>query len=574
MCKPLFTGAIVCCATLINTPQLLANEISVNEYTGELTSEFAFQRFLDTHNEPSLGAAYSPGGGLSIEDIARRRLETARSVWLTSNTLSQNAIDLINTIGAIGDEGLDPAAYYHQQLLDIQATAIDKLDSQQVNRVFKNAFLKLARDLSRGIVDPQTAQKQWYRAAMGANAESLLTQLQQNLIDFQQAMDQARPQNKMYQGQIEILRLYRQKDESRQVFVAEGKKLQLGDTDKRIAQLKRALIEAGDLDAAVAIDNKFHDSLQQAVISFQERHGLETDGVVSSATLKAINVPYAERIAQLQANLERWRWMPANLEDTHIMVNIPEYRLRMTNAGSQIFEMPVVVGKPKHQTPVFSETMKHVVFAPTWTVPSSITNNELIPLEKRKPGYLQSEQIDFYRWTNGGGLKRVPRSSVTSATLNQKPFPYVLQQRAGDKNALGKVKFLMPNKHSIYLHDTQAKKLFVKAKRAFSHGCIRLADPDLMAYVIMQMEGHLQSDISDLMQTTSTTTIDLDSHIPVHLAYFTAWQDENGKTHFREDIYKQDKRLDKALRAQSRKDVIAANRAHSYRKLARVAQGR
>lgn len=553
-----------------------ANNISVGEFASGIEGQHSFQRFLGAASEPALGAAYSVTGDLgtgelSLKEISERRTRTADSVWKNQNGLSQNATNLIDTISAIANEGLDPDAYYHQQLQNIRRTDIEKLDDKKFNQLFENAFLALTTDLAQGAVDPLKAQKEWHRPAQGADAKSLLEELQQGLIDFQQAMDLARPQHPMYEGQIKSLRTYREKDASRQVFVEDGEKLQIGDDAARVTSLKQALQELGDLAVDSDVDTIFDETLKQAVVSFQERHGLEPDGIVSQATLKALNVPYATRITQLQANLERWRWMPARLEDTHILVNLPEYRLRMNNAGTQIFEMPVVVGKPKHQTPIFSETMKHVVFAPTWTVPSSITNDELIPLEKRKPGYLKSEEIDFFRWTDNG-LKRVPRSSVTRETLNRRPFPYMLRQRAGDKNVLGKVKFLMPNKHAIYLHDTQAKKLFGKAKRAFSHGCIRLGDPDLMAYVIMQMDGHKQSEISTLMEATTTTKVDLETHIPVHLAYFTAWQDENGRTHFREDIYKQDQRLDKALRAQSRKDVRFAKRTRSESLLAKVAQ--
>ena len=224
----------------------------------------------------------------------------------------------------------------------------------------------------------------------------------------------------------------------------------------------------------------------------------------------------------------------------------------MMHNDSQIFEMDVVVGKPKHMTPVFSETMKQVVFAPTWTVPGSITNEELIPIEKRSPGYLEREQIDFFRHTSSG-LKRVPRSQITRETLDQSPLPYVLRQRAGDKNVLGKVKFMFPNKHAVYMHDTQAKKLFGEPQRAFSHGCIRLSNPDLMAYVIMQLDGYQQSEVNDFMALTDTTNVNLDTHIPVHIAYFTAWQDEYGMMHFRDDIYKQDQRLIQALDAKQGK---------------------
>lgn len=528
---------------------------------------------------PELGRAYSLNNEIGRNGISKPI--NPELLWVDGLNLTDGAEALINTVRALADEGLDPDAYYYTQLVQIQEAAPSNLNKTKVTELFERVFIKLVSDLGGGTVDPQTYQKRWHRAAIGIDETALLEEVQQGSKTVQEAIDYARPSHPMYQSQSNMLKKLHKLALNEQSIIADGEKIQIGDHGVRVDQLRAVLIEKGDLasqgNSALSpvtsnhpyrlsldvtdntTENEFDAELEAAVKAFQVRHGLEPDGVVAKLTLDALNRPLADRIKQVTANLERWRWMPTMLEDKHIMINIPEYKLRMTNAGEQIFEMPVVVGKPRHQTPVFSEEMNHIVFAPTWTVPSSITNNELIPLEKRNPGYLLKEKIDFFKWV-GNRLKPVSRSLITAETYNRRPFPYMLRQRAGKDNVLGRVKFMMPNPHNVYMHDTQAKKLFRKAKRAYSHGCIRLANPDLMAYVIMQMEGHDQETIKDYMALTQTTRVDLDSNIPTHLVYFSAWQDQEGTMHFREDIYGQDKRLIKALKNKTRANIVAANR--------------
>lgn len=499
---------------------------------------------------PELGAAYTaeqPGSKVQTSNI-----------WLNDNELSKPARDLINYIARMDQHGLNSGRYNHNDLQAMLDKEITEDDRDRVSSSLHRAFKKVANAIGGGIIDPTVSQQEWDREAVSIDTDTLLVQISRGLMDVDTAFSSIEPKDPRYQGLKDMLQALYKLDLSDQIFVEAGKDLQPGGEDESVQQLKNALIATGDLKQKNASSRIYDTDLEMAVQRFQLRHGLETNGLVDKKTLQHLNTPIADRIAQVRANLERWRWFPSELEESHIMVNIPEYRVRMIHSKDALFEMDVVVGKPKHMTPVFSETMKQVVFAPTWTVPASITNDELIPIEKRSPGYFEREEIDFFRHTSSG-LKRVPRSAVTRETLDQKPFPYMLRQRAGNKNVLGKVKFLFPNKHAVYMHDTQAKKLFEKPQRAFSHGCIRLSNPDLMAYVIMQLDGYEQSEVNDYMALTSTTNVHLNTPIPVHIAYFTAWQDEYGMMHFREDIYKQDQRLIQALDAKQGKiDRLAA----------------
>jgi len=249
-------------------------------------------------------------------------------------------------------------------------------------------------------------------------------------------------------------------------------------------------------------------------------------------------------------NLERWRWMPRDLGDRHIMVNVPSYNLTMMNGDQRIADMAVVVGSKRHNTPIFSQGAEFVEVAPTWTVPASITNNEILPIERKKPGYIDSERMDYFKWV-GGKLVKVPRSQITPEDFHKRPFPYVLRQRAGKENALGGIKILMPNKHAVYMHDTQAKSLFAKTDRAYSHGCIRLSDPFRLGSLLLQLDGKTPEQTQSFLDKKKTTRVRLKQKTPTHISYLTAWVDDDGKLNTRKDIYKNNKPLISALHAKN-----------------------
>jgi len=527
------------------TPVQSANDYSwFHEDAAFELNTHSDNRVLFNSGEPGIGAAKSIYVATKYDNQNDQRPQ----IWTDGERLTENGERLLQLIHNPASTGL-PQVFVENlsRIVNQSAHSADGIIPTTFGESEMDIlFNHLVNAIGSGMVDPLQTQKEWMRESDSVDSGQLRKQILSGVQNLDQAISSITPQHWMYKSLEKMLVQLEALDQTKQIFVPSERKLEQGMEVPAVNILKSALIATGDYNSQSNTDNQFGTDLKMAVERFQIRHGLEVDGIVSTATFAALNTPIQNRIDQVKANMERWRWFPAKLEQTHILVNIPEYRLRMQHEEEPIFEMDIVVGKPKHMTPIFSETMKHVVFAPTWTVPASITDEELIPKELRSPGYLESEEIDFFVRTSKG-LQRIDRSSITPEALLEKPFRYTLRQRAGDKNVLGKVKFLMPNKHAIYLHDTQAKKLFGEAERAFSHGCIRLANPDLMAYVIMQLEGHGQSEVRDFMALEKTTTVNLDKHIPVHMAYFTAWQDESGKMHFREDIYKQDERLIMAM---------------------------
>jgi murein L,D-transpeptidase YcbB/YkuD len=277
-----------------------------------------------------------------------------------------------------------------------------------------------------------------------------------------------------------------------------------------------------------------------AVKSFQELHSIAATGVVDDKTLAALNVPLDWRIRQVAINLQRWRWMPDDLGERHFFVNIPYYHLIAREAGKPVMDIRVVVGKPGHNTPIFSEDMESVVFSPYWNIPDTIAENETAPAVARDPNYLARQGIEILRVSNSG-TETVSASDVKWDNPDAMKG-LVFRQKPGDSNALGHVKFLFPNEYNVYLHDTPADSLFAKPGRAFSHGCVRVEEPETLAKYVLK--GYPEWDdqaIFGAMRAGVEKHVRMKAKIPVHIAYFTAWVDENGGLHFQPDIYGYDK---------------------------------
>jgi murein L,D-transpeptidase YcbB/YkuD len=290
---------------------------------------------------------------------------------------------------------------------------------------------------------------------------------------------------------------------------------------------------AGSLEPGTA-------DLTAAVKSFQELHALAPTGIVDDKTLAALNVPLDWRIRQVAINMQRWRYMPDDLGERHFLVNIPYYHLVARESGKPVMDIRVVVGKPGNNTPVFSDEMETVVFSPYWNIPDTIAENETAPAVARDPNYLARQGIEVMRISSSG------TETVNAADVKwddpDAVKGLVFRQKPGDGNALGHVKFLFPNKHNVYLHDTPADALFAKPGRAFSHGCIRVEEPEMLAkYVLKDYPEWDDQSIFAAMRAGVEKHVKLKKAIPVHIAYFTAWVDENGGLHFQPDIYGYDK---------------------------------
>ncbi len=278
-----------------------------------------------------------------------------------------------------------------------------------------------------------------------------------------------------------------------------------------------------------------------AMKRFQSRHGLEAKGLIGKQTVLALNVPPVERARQIMLNMERWRWMPENLGPHHFMVNLAAYELQEIENHDVIGEMNVVVGAVATQTPEFSDELEYVEINPTWTVPYSISTGEMLPKLRKNPF---AYAADFDVFMNGS---LTSWGSIDWNAYGRGKFPFTFRQHPGPKNALGKVKFMLPNAHNIYLHDTPSKDKFLQTTRAFSHGCIRLSKPIELAYrVVGEIAGWPRAKIDATLKGGKTTRVPLPEHIPVHLIYATAFDGANG-IEFRPDVYGRDRKLYAAL---------------------------
>lgn len=299
-----------------------------------------------------------------------------------------------------------------------------------------------------------------------------------------------------------------------------------GASSPAVVTLKKRLTISGDMPASDT-SQLFNDTVMNGIKNFQQRHGYTPDGVLTEAMVKEMNVPALTRLKQVLMNMDRMRWLAAEPKGDLIVVNIPAFVLHMYEGGKKVFDMDVVVGKEGHNTMMFNGDLNQVVFSPYWNVPPSIVRNEILPAIAKNSNYLESQNMEIVN--SNGELPEI-------------------RQRPGGENALGQVKFLFPNSFNIYFHDTPSKSLFEKDKRAFSHGCIRLREPEKMAnYVLRKQPEWTPEKISEAMNAGEEKYVKVKDPIPVIVTYYTAWAGEDGKLNFRDDIYAHDSKLAKKM---------------------------
>jgi murein L,D-transpeptidase YcbB/YkuD len=291
-----------------------------------------------------------------------------------------------------------------------------------------------------------------------------------------------------------------------------------GDSNNTIKALKKRLYTSGDMEF-IDTSSLYNKELVAVVKKVQKRHGFKEDGLVFTEFLKELNVPVEKRIHQLKININRLEKMEIT-SGTRLVANIPEFKLHVYEGDQHIFDMPIVVGKSSSKTISFNDQMKHVVFSPYWNVPSSIVSAEILPAMDRDRTYLKRNGYEQVGSENG-----LPK----------------IRQKPGKNNSLGLVKFIFPNSHNIYFHDTPAKSLFQARKRTFSHGCIRLAEPEKLARYLLKDQNWDDARIKKAMHAGKEQWVALDKPVAVSITYITAWVGNDGEINFREDVYGHDK---------------------------------
>ncbi len=469
-----------------------------------------------------------------------------KPIWVRDTGPKTKGKKLLEFIGRAPEHGLVSSDYWQDEI-NSRIGASDPKVLAELDLLMSRAFIDLAQDLNAGRVEPSSFNRELHIYPQSLGAATLLNgaEAADDIIPY---MESLAPQSARY------ARLRAKLAEYRGVAAAggwtnvpEGEVLKPGMDDPRVAILRTRLMEMGDLPEGAHEGTVYEGHIIKAVQWFQYRHGLAKDGVVGPATLAAINTPVGDRIVSLELNMERRRWLPADFGEFYVFVNLADQFLKVVQNGKTIHTALVVVGKPFFRTPVFTKEMKYIVFNPYWNVPRSIAVNELLPDLIDNPGALQHQNI---RVLSGGG--EVNPYTVNWSSYGRNNFPFRLRQDPGPSNALGRVKFMFPNEFNIYIHDTPAKSLFSRPTRAFSHGCIRVQNPDQLAEVLLSGQGWDRSRIDASFAQVEKLVVGLQEPIPVHITYLTSFVNKDMSAHFRADVYGRDVPLSEALAASRR----------------------
>lgn len=467
---------------------------------------------------------------------------------------------LIDAICTADLDGLHPWEYDLEPVRDalrrVEAEGAEPGDVASLELRFTGLFLEYGADLAAGRHDPRRVEKQWYIRTPQATIDSMLTAALA-AESFEEMRAALVPQQEEYADLAAALREYRGIDSAGGwPKIPAGEPVAVGERDGRAPVLRQRLAATGDLTSARKTDSIYDAELAAAVARFQARHGLDVDSSLGEKTRGALNVSVADRIGQIALNLERLRWIPRSFGDRYILVNIPSYYLQAYDEGQKVLDMKVVVGDEYGSaTPVFSDSMSYVVFRPYWNIPESILADEILPKAREDASYLARNNYEIVK--SADDPEPVDLSDLEWTGPDDGGFPYLARQKPGPGNALGDVKFMFPNRFSIYLHDTPADHLFDRSARALSHGCIRVEDPVRLAEFVFAGDSEWTTPrIRQAMAGSAedNNTVNLDRKIPVYILYLTAFT-EDGRVNFRDDLYGMDARAMERIAAEAERDV-------------------
>ncbi len=484
----------------------------------------ALQRALGALDRSTVNAAHDADGILAFYE-ERRFLP----VWVTPDGLTARAIAIVARLAEADLDGLDPAAYATPALnfgAGATAEAIAAADLR-----LTRAVAAYIREAYAGRLDPRTVSPNIDIRPHLPDTHAALADVATALSPVG-ALESYNPTHAGYlalRDELLRLRVEARAEAQIRIVVPAGPTLRPGDVDERVTLL-RARLELSAPSEKPAI---YDDNLVSAVRAFQTTAGLVVDGIVGPSTLNALNGPDVDPVSEVIANMERWRWMPGDLGPYYVQVNVPEFMVRIIDNGEPVHETRVVVGQPANQTPIFSDRIEHIIVNPYWNVPASIAANELLPLIRRDPGYFVRNGFDVM-YNPGGRSYAVDPFRVNWARVE--PGQVAFRQRPGHANALGQIKFMFPNAHNVYLHDTPAKDLFRRDARAFSHGCVRVMNPIEFANALLSKEPDWNAERLPELFGDTERQVNLARSIPVHITYFTAIVTE-GILVFRPDIY-------------------------------------
>lgn len=490
--------------------------------------------------------------------------------WLEFHEPQKQADELLETIDEASKHGLNPEDYnldkiesLLSKLYDIDSkkerrkrwrkevikTKEDKIRVQeqdtarfnniaQLDFLLTASYLTYASHLLSGRIDPNV-EKEWHASINKKDlSEYLKTAIDKNQI--KESLEDLAPSHEQYENLQDYL-IHFQKGKDAEVPEV-GRTLQSGDTGKNVLFAKKRLSYWKDISIDLNDSSTYNDEMARAVSQFQSIHEIKTTGKVDEQTRQLLNQPVSHWIARIETNMERMRWLPRDgFNGEYVLINIPAYELRVMNEDQEKMKMKIIVGTEYNRTPVFSDTLEYVVFNPTWTVPNSIATEEMLPAIKEAENpeeYFSKRNYKLYdSWDRDA--EPIDPGEVDWSEIDSADWSFRIVESPNPNNALGRIKFMMPNDQAIYLHDTPADHLFSKQDRTFSHGCIRLEKPYDFAEYLLDLD---RDKILKKIRKEETENVLLEDKLSVHIVYWSAWVNDEGVISFPQDIYNYDNR--------------------------------
>lgn len=493
--------------------------------------------------------AFAPVAGQALPNETVQEAYEYRDfkpIWIENKKLNLSIYKLVDILEQASSHGLNPVHYHTGVIKDyLNLEAPSRQQLAELDVIATVALSSFAHDLSIGRYEPQLIDPNWQLDAPSSEWSELL--FLESSVDMVNYLPSLAPRHPHYQVLQKWLVYYRElADKEQDIVIDEGPTLSIGRQGERVAQLRARLVQLGDIrfSTRTVQEDRFDRKLKDALISFQRRHNLYPDGRAGAQTIEKLNVPMSIRAKQIAYNLERWRWLPTKLEAERIWVDLTDYKVHTILNGKHS-SMKIIIGDKDHKTPVFKGDMSYMVTNPTWRVPHRIAQETLLPILHDKPNYLVEQGYRVLsNWTIGA--KQLDPTKINWKNIAPEDLTYRFEQEPDENNALGQYKFMFPNKNEIYLHDTPNKRLFRKANRAFSSGCIRLEDAAGFAKSLVTGTSKSKA-LQNAIKKTDTKVISLPKRLPVYLVYFTAQANINGMPEFRDDVYERDVLMSKAM---------------------------
>lgn len=487
-------------------------------------------------------------GHLMVDFYERRGFELA---WLENGSISKAGSILFSLLWDAKEEGLFPEDYHLNTIsgiwmeLNREEESIDLQHIVNMDLLLSNAFFIYASDRLTGRINQNTLQREWLKRTpfdLVSFLEDILKESEPEYL-FSRLQPPHQEYHQLLLALSDYLEIIKEGDWS---FHLQGEVLKEGDHSKEVNLLRERLmrepIQPRDLHSEKG--DYFDEELKKALLDFQMRYGLEETGELDLATRRALHQSAQSIVETISINLERLRWLPLNLGEEYILVNLPQYFLKLVKEEETIMDMRVIIGHLQQKTPAFHSRISHLVLSPRWYIPTSLSLRKYLPMVREDPEELKEMRIRVYERTEEGFIQKDPYS-IDWEKVDTNNFKYYFWQDAGPWNRLGEVIFMFQNPYHVYLHDTPDKDLFNQRVRTFSEGCIRIEKPIELALYLLTDQGWTHEDIKAVVERRLEGTVFLSRSIPIYIQYCTAWVDQDGVLHLRDDIYREDLPLKK-----------------------------